>query len=116
MAEKEDHSIDSVQGASQVVRYGIGKRLQFLVRGLQLRGSILHSLFQLLARSFKSGIPLLDLDQHLVECVDQNGDLVDAGERLGAYGVIPVARDATRRLGERNDGPRHQAANGPCHQ
>src|SRR2546422_4622129 len=97
LQERLAEAVDGTQRRAQVVRHGVAERLELSVRILELRGSLLHALFQLrvqpedfllgavmlgdlaakdLVRRLQVAGRALDFGEHRVEALREHADLV----------------------------------------
>ena len=89
---------DMTQRRPQIVRDRVAERLELLVHGIELRGPLPHALLERLVRRQQRLVARVNLRQHVVERVDQDGDLFRVAFQLGARRVVPSTGHAPRNL------------------
>ena len=91
---------------------GVARGQQLDVRGSQIDGADVDLPFERALLVEQPAVAALNLRQHLVEAVDQDTHLVPAAV-LDADGVVLVARDGLRRVGQAEHRSRNQALQPP---
>src|SRR5438552_9025777 len=102
LRQRPAEALDAAQRRAQIVRDGVGERLELLVGDPELGGALGDALLELVAGAPQRALLLAYLLEHLVEGRDQRSDLV-AARAQGAHRVVLLEGDPAGDSGEIED-------------